>query len=154
MSLSKPVARVLAPLAALVIALGAFAAVSVSTVTTADAATGKVKLKPKGPYKKNQSVKIKISGFPANAAIAVGFCPAKINPQGPGDCGASVKGYSTLANTNAAGKTTVTLKVPKGKIGALNYPKAKCTNKKKCRVHSSVIGGAVFGAKSKVIKYA
>jgi len=157
-SISKPVARVLAPLVAMIIALGAFAAVSVSSVTSADAATAKVKIKTKGPYKKNQTIKIKISGFPANAAVAVGFCPANIAaPSGVGQCGSPPKGYSRLAEIGPKGKLTTTLRVPKGKLGAGSLPKAKCSNKKKqkCRVFVSTIGLAkATNVKTAVIKYA
>jgi hypothetical protein len=153
-SLSKPVARVLAPLVAMIIALTAFAAVSVSSVTTADAATAKVKIKTKGPYKKNQNIKVKVSGFPANAAIAIGICPNNIDPNGPGDCGPAKNNYSQLQKTNAKGKLTVTLRVPKGKLGSLNNAKAKCNNKKKCAVFASTIGSVYVTSKTKALKYA
>jgi hypothetical protein len=154
-TISKPVARLLAPLLAVMVALGAFAAASISTVSTAEAATGKVKLKTKGPYKKNQKLTVKVSGFPANAAVAVGVCPAKIAvPKGVGDCGAPKLNYSQLTTTNAKGKVTVTLNVPKGKLGASNWPKAKCNKKKKCRVYVSTISvPSPTNGKSPVLKY-
>lgn len=155
MTLSKPLARVLAPFIAMIIAIGAFAAVSVSSSPTADAAA-KVKIKTKAPYKKNQVIKVKMSGFPANAQMAVGVCPTNFDPKGPGHCGSPGKGYSRLTVTDANGKLTTTIKVPKGKLGATLLPKAKCSNKKKqkCSVHASTIGGNVVSAKTKPLKYA
>jgi hypothetical protein len=153
-SLSKPIARVLAPFIAIVIALGAFAAVSVTNTGTADAAA-KVVVKTKAPYKKNQTIKVKMSGFPANAQMAVGVCPTNVAAEGPGDCGSPGKGYSRLTRTDAAGKLVTTLRVPKGNLGATNRPTEKCGNKKKdkCSVHASTIGSNVVTAKSKVLVY-
>ena len=86
---------------------------------------------------------------------AVGVCPSNISAKGPGDCGSPGKGYSRLTRTDASGKLTITLKVPKGNLGATLRPTEKCGNKKKdaCSVHASTIGGNVVTAKSKVLKY-
>ena len=155
MSQTKTFHRVLAPVIAVLTALAAITALSLATVPAAEAAP-KVKIKTKAPYKKNQTIKVKLSGFPANAQIAVGVCPTKSNPKGPGDCGSPGKGYSRLTVTNSKGKLTTTLKVPKGKLGATLRPSAKCNNKKKnkCSVHASSIGGKIVSAKTKALNYA
>jgi hypothetical protein len=163
MSSTTPLSRVFAAMVAALTVLGVLAALGLTTAPAADAAvaapaakTGPaVKIKTKGPYKKNQTVKVKLIRFPANTQVAVGFCPHKSVPTGPGDCGAPGKGYSRLTATNAQGKLVTTLRVPKGKLGATLRPTAKCNNKKKnkCAVHASVIGGATIAAKTKAVRY-
>lgn len=166
MSLTTPLTRFLAPVIAVLTAIAAMTALGMTTAPAADAAVAApakpakksgpaVKLKTKGPYKKNQVVKVKLLRFPANAQIAVGFCPTKFDPKGPGHCGSPGKGYSRLSKTNGKGKLVTTLRVPKGKLGATLLPGAKCNNKKKnkCSVHASVISGNGASAKTKAVRY-
>lgn len=162
MSLTKSLSRSLAPLIAVLTALGALTALSL-TAAPAEAAVSapaaksgpKVKITPKGPYKKNQTVKVKVSGFPANAQLAVGVCPHGINPKGPGDCGSPGKGFSRLTRVDAQGKLATTLRIPKGKLGATSRPTEKCNNKKKnkCAVFASTIGGSAVSANTKALRY-
>ena len=155
MSHSRTRTRALAPLIAVLTALAALTAFSVSAAPPADAAGAKLKIVTKGPYKKHQTIKVKLTGFPANAQIALGICPSNIDPNGPGDCGSPGLGYSRLTVANAKGKLVTTLRVPKGRLGSTLRPKEKCGNKKKdkCSVFASVTSGGV-SLNTKPLKYA
>jgi hypothetical protein len=102
---------------------------------TPAAAAPKIQITPPGPYKDGQTISVKLSGYPANAAIAVGQCP---------------KGRVV---EDAGGNLTTTLKIVVGDLGLTKPPAYSCSNSTPCTLNASTIGATIVSATPITLKY-
>jgi hypothetical protein len=141
--------RVLASLAAAALTLGAFAGLSVDPVRAAGAPT--VSYTSAGPVTNGTLLTVVVSGFPAEATVAVSQCPSGIQPKGPGDCAAPSRGGSRLAVTDAAGGLQTTLNAVVGPLGSTLSPDVWCTPEHPCSIYAVTVGGTVIQASTPLV---